>query len=139
MTLAWTADLAVGVDEIDRQHQEIIRLSSGFLEALRTASGAAAVAALLPPLTACVRHHFETEERLMRTRGYPDLAAHRAEHSRYERELERLAADHQRTGPSAAITLRLAEHLVDHLRGHFCGPDLEIGRFLLADRTSPRS
>lgn len=132
MTLAWTTALTVGLAEIDRDHQEFLRRTNDFVEAMRGASGSTRMAPLLGYLDDFARRHHDTEERLMRAHGYPGLSAHQAEHARFRQDLREGLAEQARTGSSAFLTLQLAVALERGLRDHTCGSDLAFADFLRA-------
>lgn len=72
----WKASCAIGVDEIDRQHERLLE----YYGAIADAGDAAAVAGLLTDLEDYLHYHFDTEERFMRERGFDGLTEHVAEH-----------------------------------------------------------
>ena len=87
MPLAWSPSLAIGVEEIDAQHEELFRRAERLVRALRTGDRAG-VDALFTYLAGYAEKHFLVEERLMEGAGYPGLAAHRAAHARFRDDLE---------------------------------------------------
>jgi hemerythrin len=133
MTLHWTPALATGVDEIDRQHQELFRRASRLVEKLREGDRSE-VDSLVAYLAEYVVEHFGAEERVMEATGYPGLATHRAEHARFRADFQalaqRFAAEHAR--PEVALALH--NWLSDWLRAHVGGSDAQLGRFLLSRR-----
>jgi hemerythrin len=132
MPIEWTPELTVGVAEIDCDHQELLWHVNVFLEAMEAARGAAAIAPLFQFLNDFMRHHFETEEQLMRSSRYPDLSVHQAEHRQFLQGLKRDFAEYQRTGPSATITTRLGESLGKNLRDHMAGTDKALCDFIVS-------
>jgi len=126
--LTWTPALAVGVAEIDAQHQELFRRADAFLEGLGNCS-ADRVARLLSFLAEYAARHFGAEEAWMGEAGYPDLGAHCAEHRRFLSDLERLSA---REGVAGAAPLEVASWLVRWLHDHVTRADGAAARFVLA-------
>jgi hemerythrin len=126
--LNWTPALAVGVAEIDAQHQELFRRADAFLEGLQSCS-AADVARLLGFLRDHARAHFGAEEDWMRQASYPDLEAHRAEHQRFLSDLEKLSTG---DGAAGAAPLEVASWLVRWLHDHVVRADGAAARFALA-------
>jgi hemerythrin-like metal-binding protein len=132
MPIEWTTELSVGIAEIDDDHRELLWHVNVFLEAMQGARGAAALAPLFDFLNDFMRHHFETEERLMREGRYPDLSAHQAEHRQFLQALKGHFAQYQRTGPSATLTSGLGEILGKNLRDHMLQTDKALCAFVLA-------
>ena len=128
--VTWTAQLSVGVVEIDAQHQELFRRVNLFLAALAEKRGAAELEPLVRYLREYVREHFAEEQRLMEFSFYPGLGEHLAEHQRFEDEYEALAAELGRTGPTFGLAKRLLALLVDWLARHVGTTDRAFGAFL---------
>jgi hemerythrin len=77
MSLEWMDGYKIGHDEIDAQHQELFRLANKFLNATDKVT-----------LTECAmglflytRTHFDHEEQLMKSIGYPAIEMHLAQHT----------------------------------------------------------
>lgn len=131
--IQWSPSLAVGVAEIDAQHQELFRRAERLIAALR-AGERSEVESLVGYLTGYVAEHFSSEERFMREIGYPGLDAHRAVHETFREDLAELMADFRRKGPTPLVALTLHNYLSDWLRRHVGGLDVEIGRFAESKR-----
>lgn len=131
--IQWTPSLAVGVPEIDAQHQELFRRADQLITALR-GGDRSEVPPLVRFLGEYAKEHFASEERFMQEIGYPGLEAHRAAHQAFREELAELAGDFQRKGATALVALSVHNWLSDWLRRHVSGLDLEIGRYAEARR-----
>ncbi len=129
MGLQWTSALALGVPEIDQQHRELFRrvdqLLEGMLEGER-----GEVAKLLGFLGQYVITHFGAEEELMRARGYPGYADHKAEHDLFLECLARLEEEHRTTGLTSRLVVRVNRQVADWLRDHVYLTDAALGRWL---------
>ncbi len=131
--IQWSPSLAVGVPEIDAQHQELFRRAERLVTALR-AGDRGEVEPLVRYLTDYVVEHFSAEERYMREIGYPGLEGHRAAHEAFRHDLAEMVADYGRKGPTPLVALSMHNWLSDWLRRHVSGLDVEIGRFADAKR-----
>ena len=125
-SIQWSPSLAVGVPEIDAQHQELFRRAERLVTALR-AGERGEVEPLVRYLTEYVVEHFSAEERYMSEIGYPGLEAHRE-------DFTEMIADYERKGPTPLVALTMHNWLSDWLRRHVGGLDVEIGRFADAKR-----
>ena len=134
--IQWSPSLAVGVPEIDAQHQELFRRADRLVSALR-AGDRGAVQPLVRYLTEYVVEHFAAEERYMREIGYPGLEGHRAAHDAFREDFAEMLADYERKGPTPLVALSMHNWLSDWLRRHVGGLDVEIGRYADAKRRGP--
>ena len=74
----WNETFSVGVEEIDSQHKQLIKMVNEFYDNLnheREAFGR-----LLKSLVDYASYHFSTEEKYMDTFGYQDADIHKKEH-----------------------------------------------------------
>jgi hemerythrin len=129
MAIQWTPSLAVGVAEIDDQHQELFRRAERLIVALR-AGDRSEVGPLVGYLTEYVVAHFAAEERLMAAAAYPEAQGHRAAHEKFKEDFAALTRAFDQKGATALVALTLHNWLSDWLRRHVGGADLDLGRFL---------
>jgi len=135
MGIPWTPALAIGVPEIDQQHQELFlrieQLVGGIVQGRRSE-----VERLLDFLGQYVEKHFGAEERWMIRSAYPDYARHKSEHERFIRDYERMRLEFQDKGPSVLVGMRVNNWIGEWLAGHISHSDKALGRFL-SDKLSP--
>lgn len=81
----------VGIDAIDAEHREFVRLLDRF-NADDLPDGEV-IGRMLAETLLYTETHFTNEELVMRESGYPLCADHKAMHDRAEAEMHRLAAD----------------------------------------------
>ncbi len=128
MPLGWSPSLAIGVEEIDAQHEELFRRAERLVRALRTGDRTG-VDALFTYLAGYAEKHFLVEERLMRgATGYAGVEEHLAAHASFRVALDERARAYARDGGGAAAGLALHNWLSDWLREHVAGLDRELGR-----------
>ena len=141
MALAWAANLAVGVDEIDLQHKELFLRLNALLQAMREGRGRDEIARTLGFLEQYVVVHFTAEDKLMAKHGYPAQAAqaHRKQHAEFIQVFKGLKSEFQATGPSSMLILKLQQGVCDWLLAHIGKTDLELGTFLRAQRGAQRA
>ena len=80
--LSWSDSLAIGIDEIDRHHQELIGIRNKLVDCckLDNAPHSETFHDILADLFEYSRTHFSAEEALMHSIDYPDLDSHKNEH-----------------------------------------------------------
>lgn len=116
--IEWTDDFALGIDDIDTQHRELV----GMINALDASSHGdyrlETTRRLLAQLADYVRDHFALEERLMAGGGCTTelVARHCGEHAYFRSVLKDLASDFE--SGRRSITVPLIEYLVHWLLHH---------------------
>ncbi|HSN90026.1 MAG TPA: bacteriohemerythrin [Anaeromyxobacteraceae bacterium] len=130
MALPWDPSLAVGLPEIDGQHQELFARIDRLIVAIQAGRSGAEVVRLLDYLSRYAVEHFAAEERLMEERQYPEREAHRAEHRRFEEDLAGLRVELARDGPGALLVVRVNTRVALWLRDHIYRTDKALVAFL---------
>lgn len=83
MTLVnWTDLYRLGIPQVDDDHERLVALLEGVLEAIAAGDPAEVVSARLDVFIAEAEAHFAREEDLLDRANYLGLAAHRVEHDR---------------------------------------------------------
>lgn len=130
MALVWTPDLAVGVEEIDKQHKELFNRVNGLLAASSQGKGKEELGQVLKFLESYVVFHFGAEEKYMAQYAYPAMAHHKQEHAQFVKDFSNLKKELQAQGASAALVVQLHGWLGDWLRNHIGKVDKGLGAFL---------
>jgi len=128
MAIQWSDDQSVGVDEIDRQHQEWYVMVATLDDAMRM-NQLDRVAGVISFLERYTLEHFATEERHMAARGYPRLREHRARHEAFAAEFLSHKSAIAASGARPALVTALAEWLRAWMREHVGQMDAEMGRY----------
>lgn len=92
----WNKAFETGIDEIDRQHQELFRIGRalyGQIESTPDEDSSEAILDCLEELAMYASFHFDTEESLFDRYGYLDCAEHIAEHREFIAHLEAFDLD----------------------------------------------
>jgi hemerythrin len=106
MAIPWTPALAIGVPEIDHQHQELFLRIEQLVQGV-SRGNATDVECLLEFLGQYVVKHFGAEERWMLRSAYPDYARHKAEHERFIRDYEHMRQEFREKGPNVLVGIRM--------------------------------
>jgi hemerythrin len=118
---------------IDRQHLRLAELAGALHERVMRNRPASAA---MRELQRATRRHFATEERLMRTTGYPETAGHTALHDGVIAEMAALSATVAKGLPLHRKQSRAIEEWLDH---HVSAADENLVRHLLAQRRQGQS
>lgn len=118
--LRWRDSFALGIPAMDREHRAMIELINQCHAQLGAAPDAAAIERTLGEIHAGIASHFALEERIMRTAGYAETAAHKADHEelldRIRDLMDGYAADP--VAGRAALERELSEWFGRHFRSH---------------------
>jgi hemerythrin len=136
LALQWSSALSLGVPDLDAQHRELFARVDRLLDAMLHGerSEAAQLAAFLREHVVL---HFAAEEQLMRDLGYPDAAAHAAEHLSFAASMLELDAALRSRGATAELVLRLEKEAVAWLRDHVYVADVALGHHITASLGAP--
>jgi len=129
MGIPWTPALAIGVPEIDQQHQELFSRIDGLVTGIIQGERSE-IERLLDFLGQYVVKHFGAEERWMIRSAYPEYARHKQEHERFIRDYERMRLEYQDKGPNILVGMRVNNWIGEWLKGHISNSDMELGRYL---------
>ena len=127
--IRWKPSLAVGVAEIDSQHQELFRRAALFIEGLETQSRQD-VGILLSFLRLYVVAHFGAEEACMRETGYPGIAHHQKQHDGFVKDLLALSAQNEKARGPGIQPARVAGWLEKWLVNHVTQVDSDLARWV---------
>jgi diguanylate cyclase (GGDEF)-like protein/hemerythrin-like metal-binding protein len=126
----WTQDLAVGIEEIDNQHKELIKRMDNLLEAISQGKGRQELHSILKFMEDYCRIHFVMEERLMLTYYYPKYQAHKAVHAKFIDELNNLKNEFETIGAVLSLVMRVQSKTIDWLTDHIAKVDKQWGSYL---------
>ena len=132
--LAWEPSLAVGVVEIDAQHQALFDIASRIEAAATARESVGDLEELFSALAERAIDHFADEERVMREVGYPLLPRHLQEHAFFKRQLAGLVSQWNTEGGSPAVLMALRGFLALWLTEHVTSSDQGIRAFLRSGR-----
>lgn len=127
----WSDRLSVGVAEIDREHQELVRMLNDLAEAMNAGRGRDALAPILDELISYTKSHFGREEEAMRVHAYPEAAEHMKQHADLARQVLDVQAK-LASGAAATLPFEVLAFLKGWLLQHIQKSDKALGAFLVA-------
>ncbi len=126
---AWKLEFALGHQEIDTQHRDLMELISRLYESV--SKGEDCTKELLIELNNRIGSHFEFEEQLMKEQGYPFAADHIAQHHSYRNFYEKLHREiEERRADPWYLGFRIKLFLADWLVNHSHRDDRHLSKFL---------
>jgi len=124
----WNDNFSVKVKEIDRQHQNLIRMINDLDDAMRQAKGKDILKKILGEMVDYTASHFAAEEKYFARFGYPEAENHIKEHKVF---IEKVASFQKKFETTRiGLTTDVINFLSDWLRKHIQGTDKKYGPFL---------
>ncbi len=129
MPMVWSNSFSIGVEAIDKQHQELFKRTNQLLEACQQGRGKEAVSKTLTFLEDYVNTHFSYEESLMQKYAYPEFTAHQNLHREFTQSLLKLKQEAQNNIGLSLVT-QVNKFVVDWWINHITKVDKKLGAFL---------
>jgi hemerythrin len=129
--MTWTEEMSVGVKSLDDDHKRLIELLNELHDGIQAGQANQALEGVIDGLVRYTRFHFAREEKLFAEAGFPESAAHKAEHDMLSRRALNLQARFE-NGQSQQLSLEAMEFLKNWLTEHIMGSDQKYGPFLNA-------
>ncbi|MFT3847260.1 MAG: bacteriohemerythrin [Propionivibrio sp.] len=123
--LSWSDTLAIGIEEIDRHHRELIGIRNKLVNCckLDNAPHTEIFHDILADLFEYSRTHFSAEEALMQSIEYPDFDSHRNEHHEFIEQIVDLSIGVAR---DPWVHTKALDVLTEWLVTHLLQTDLRI-------------
>ena len=86
--IQWSEELSVGIEQIDGQHKELIRIANGLISAVAKERGNRVINNVVRRLRNYTVFHFNSEEKLMEAVRYPKRGEHENEHAKLKRNVK---------------------------------------------------
>jgi hemerythrin len=127
-------EFIVGIDEIDRQHQELFDRIDLLRDYVRRGQSKDAIRDTLKYLESYVTEHFATEVRYMEQHGYPDILQHKAEHESFLKDFagfkDKYASLQAQGEMTTFFGLEIVRKLTAWFEDHVMNIDKKMGVFL---------
>jgi hemerythrin len=124
----------LGIDEIDKQHEELLERMDLLRDYVRRGRSKDAIADTLKFLTTYAEEHFATEMKYMNRYSYPERHQHKAEHEVFLSDLaafkERLATLQAQGEITTFLGLDIARKLNAWFTNHIATVDKAMGEYL---------
>jgi len=116
--IEWREEFSLGIPEVDHEHRQLIELINSLHADLGTERSVQDIADCLGEIYARIAAHFALEEKVMRARGYDQLADHKADHERLLDDLRDIMDSvwAQQALDDRELSDRLSRWFVDHFR-----------------------
>ena len=128
--IEWDGSLAIGVKLIDDQHSMLIERLNDMTHAIESNQGPKEVARTLQFLIEYTDFHFKTEEKHMKETNFSGLKGQVNAHDEFKKTLANLEGDFTEEGATESLAGAIDTLLVNWLKDHILGKDLEFGTYL---------
>jgi hemerythrin-like metal-binding protein len=128
----WNDLLSVGINTMDEEHKELFRRINNLLVALLGPEGPGRTPELVASIREYAVYHFDDEQKLMKSRGYPKYEAHLKLHNAFVEEFLSIEKKLLTEGLTAGNLIHLQEKVVNWLLDHIAKVDHDYGEFLAA-------
>jgi methyl-accepting chemotaxis protein len=120
------ARMSAGVESIDAQHQELIRLINELHAACMQGTATENLMQQLKFLGQYATTHFAHEENTMEQYHCPVAGKNKAAHAKFLADYQQLVAQAQAGGSTSRLAIQLKQMLADWLTGHICKIDTNL-------------
>ncbi len=124
--MQWQPSYALGIDEIDQQHQKLLTHAAEIIGAIQQEKSWSDIYYLIEALRKFASFHFQFEEALMRMFGYPEHDGHARSHESF---FSRLAAL-ERQAIHDQLENNVVQMLTDWVMNHILCSDRDYVEYL---------
>ena len=119
--MMWNNQFATGIASIDKQHQQLVGYVNDLYDAMTQNKGDAVTRKVLNDLVGYTVTHFAHEEQYFRKTGYPETAAHIAEHDALKKQVGDFSKKY--SAGQATVNAELMNFLKNWLSNHILKSD----------------
>jgi hemerythrin len=125
--IAWNEGFSVGVGDIDKQHQQLIRMINDLNDAMKAGKGKEALTQIVKRLADYTVGHFGTEEKHFDHFNYPDKLNHKKAHAEFISKVSEFQQGLE--SGKVALSIQVMNFLSDWLKTHIQGVDKKYAPF----------
>lgn len=126
--IAWDDALLLGVEDVDNQHKQLVKIANSLLDAISSDQGKEALGKAVSWFREYTVFHFNAEEEFMESVGYPKRGEHAQQHMELKEKVKTLQQMLYRKENIAVSEVK--QLLYEWLVGHILDSDMDIARYL---------
>lgn len=131
--IEWGEKYEIGVEEVDKQHQQLFEIINDFHEAMRTGSGKEEVGRTIEELENYVNYHFSSERELATDCGFSHDCSgchesHQQAHNAFAEQVAELRRLHDEE--DATVHMKTLRFLRQWLNEHIGEMDQQLGLYI---------
>ncbi|OGV53683.1 MAG: hypothetical protein A2X45_18020 [Lentisphaerae bacterium GWF2_50_93] len=128
--ITWKNDLDTGIQLIDSQHKEFIRLVNSLLDSSLKADDSQTLVKAFSFLRYYVGEHFSVEESAMIAYGYPFYAMHKNIHDSFREEIKAMELTLRTSVSQHEVVIKLNYLIVNWFMNHIKVEDRKLCAYL---------
>ena len=128
--IAWDDSLKTGHEMVDSQHFKLFELLSNIVGARTDSDGQADMNDTLSFLVDYTIKHFQDEEALQMSCGYPDYERHKQLHENFALTVKGLVQRYEESGSTDELNSDVNRIIVRWLLNHINLEDKKIGKYI---------
>ncbi|MBI5864938.1 MAG: hemerythrin family protein [Planctomycetes bacterium] len=123
--------MGTGVDTIDKQHEELIKMINEMMDASSKGKGKEELGKMMAFLGDYAKKHFAHEEGVMDKHHCPVSAANKDAHAKFLQEFTKLTAQYEKEGPTLGFVMQVQQKVIGWLTNHIRGCDAQLKKCML--------
>lgn len=127
--ITWKTNYSVGVNILDSQHKEIIKLINELYDSMKSGKTQNVIQGIVNSLEIYAEYHFQTEEELLEKTGYKEIENHKKFHNEYVNELV-LLKNQVFEGSTISINFTLTNFLSNWWNNHILIEDMKYVKIM---------
>lgn len=127
----WDPKFTVHNESIDRQHQELFRITNNLIDEYE--KGSMQCYDTIKELVDYLWEHFRVEQQLMMELNYPSFTTHMEQHKKFMDQVESFLQDHRNGAEN--LSQNLISFLVNWVSTHTTTLDLQYGEYWLKSQS----
>lgn len=133
--MEWEESYSVGIPEFDGHHRHLFELLNKAYDASMLSKQREVFSDIVSELAEYIYYHFTAEEQLMERFSYPDLVAHRDEHTLFSRKITDCRKILSTSNDECTIDLvELTQFLMNWLTHHIIEVDKQYSHLLQSEK-----
>jgi len=120
--IIWNSKFSVGVQALDDQHKALLNVLNEFHAASMKGKAREVAGPMMRQIVQLANEHFSTEQRMMESTQYPELAEHRSKHEELSAKLAEYVSRHEKgdTTMYAQLLYFMRDWLSKHMQTEDC-------------------
>lgn len=129
MLMQWEKSLELGVEEMDREHRELVKHANVLFEAIKERKSDTVVIEHLKFLAKYAVEHFQHEEAFQRKIGYPGFNDHKKIHEDFKKTVVDLWKSVETKGLDVKTRIDVNTMTINWLKTHIGVEDKKVAQF----------